>query len=146
MTPSQISQFLRDCIVNDASDSGINADAFYGLYVSWCSLNRRVPVPDQAFRTALRLAGLRPEKTGKLDVPEPAHDRTSSNRLHPQQQRPNPGGPNVERAVTVRPDAMTRPGTVSSWRPAPTPLHVFKRICALLLPGKRPKDDGPGSR
>ncbi|WP_332603421.1 hypothetical protein [Arthrobacter sp. S2(2024)] len=65
MTPSQISQFLRDCIVNDASDSGINADAFYGLYVSWCSLNRRVPVPDQAFRTALRLAGIRPEKTGK---------------------------------------------------------------------------------
>lgn len=66
MTPPQIRQFLQDCIVHDdASDSGINADALYGLYVSWCSLNRKVPLPDRAFRTALRLAGLHPEKTRK---------------------------------------------------------------------------------
>ncbi|WP_437773774.1 hypothetical protein [Arthrobacter sp. KNU40] len=59
MTPPQISQFLQECIVHDdPSDSGINADALYGLYVSSCSLNRKIPLPDHAFRTALRLAGL----------------------------------------------------------------------------------------
>jgi hypothetical protein len=66
MTPQRISQFLQDCVIHDdASDSGLDTDAFYGLYVSWCSLNRRIPVSDHAFRTALRVAGLRPEKNGK---------------------------------------------------------------------------------
>ncbi|MGM7778863.1 hypothetical protein ACSVHC_22985 [Arthrobacter sp. KNU-44] len=66
MTPPQISQFLQECIVHDdPSESGINADALYGLYVSSCSLNRKIPLPDHAFRTALRLAGLRTENNGK---------------------------------------------------------------------------------
>jgi hypothetical protein len=66
MTLPQISQFLQDCIIRDeAIDSVLDADAFYGLYVSWCCLNRKVPLPDRAFRTALRIAGLRPEKNGK---------------------------------------------------------------------------------
>ncbi|UKA63454.1 hypothetical protein [Arthrobacter sp. FW306-04-A] len=66
MTPPQISQFLQDCIIHDeAIDSGLDADVFYGLYVSWCCLNRKVPLPDHAFSTALRIAGLRPEKHGK---------------------------------------------------------------------------------
>ena len=66
MTDPQINQFLQDCIIDDdASDTGITPDAFYGLYVSWCALNLKVPLPDPAFRTALRLAGLRMEKNGK---------------------------------------------------------------------------------
>ncbi|MCX2749627.1 hypothetical protein OOZ51_17680 [Arthrobacter sp. MI7-26] len=69
MTVPQISQFLQDCIIHDeAIDSGLDADALYGLYVSWCCLNRKVPVPDHAFRTALRIAGLRPEKNGKPSI------------------------------------------------------------------------------
>ncbi|MFK4296730.1 hypothetical protein ABH924_001876 [Arthrobacter sp. GAS37] len=66
MTPPQISQFLQDSIIRDDTNaSALDADVFYGLYVSWCSLNRKVPLPDRAFRTALRLAGLRTEKNGK---------------------------------------------------------------------------------
>jgi hypothetical protein len=66
LTPQEIRQFLQDCVVHDDSrDAGLDKDAFYGLYVSWCCLNRKIPVPDHAFRTALRLAGLRPERNGK---------------------------------------------------------------------------------
>ncbi|GAB2736282.1 hypothetical protein ACX801_12710 [Arthrobacter bambusae] len=66
MTPPQISQFLQDCIIkDDTNDSGLDADVFYGLYISWCSLHRKIPLPDHAFRTALRLAGFVKEKDGK---------------------------------------------------------------------------------
>ncbi|GAA5199817.1 hypothetical protein GCM10023346_40480 [Arthrobacter gyeryongensis] len=63
MTPQQISQFLQDCSIRAAAGNArLDADASYLLYVSWCGLNRKVPVPHQAFRTALRMAGLRPAK------------------------------------------------------------------------------------
>ncbi|MGO4583685.1 hypothetical protein AB4Z38_07320 [Arthrobacter sp. 2RAF6] len=63
MTPQQISQFLQDCSIHpDASNSELDADTFYRRYVGWCALNRKIPVPHHAFRTALRLAGIRPEK------------------------------------------------------------------------------------
>lgn len=72
MTPPQIRRFLQECIIADMADgSAPSAEACYGLYVSWCALNWKVPLPKDAFRTALRLAGVCPETKGKKGVISP---------------------------------------------------------------------------
>ncbi|MEJ1115848.1 hypothetical protein WBN73_16330 [Paenarthrobacter sp. CCNWLY172] len=63
MTDTQISSFIRDCVVfEDDTENGLDFDTFYGLYISWCVLGRKIPIPDSAFKTALGLEGLRPIK------------------------------------------------------------------------------------
>lgn len=64
MTDTQISSFIRDCVVfEDDTENGLEFDTFYGLYISWCVLGRKIPIPDSAFKTALEREGL---KTIKL--------------------------------------------------------------------------------
>jgi len=66
MPPPQISQFLEDCIIkDDTNDSGLNADTFYGLYVSWCSLNRKVPSPTMPSALPSGLRASRRKRTAK---------------------------------------------------------------------------------
>ncbi|MET3903202.1 hypothetical protein [Paenarthrobacter sp. 4246] len=63
MTDTQISSFVRDCVVfEDDTENGLDFDTFYGLYISWCVLGRKIPIPDSAFKTALELEGFRPIK------------------------------------------------------------------------------------
>ncbi|WP_026548166.1 hypothetical protein [Paenarthrobacter nicotinovorans] len=63
MTDTQIGSFIRDCVVfEDDTENGLDFDTFYGLYISWCVLGRKIPIPDSAFKTALELEGLRPTK------------------------------------------------------------------------------------
>jgi hypothetical protein len=63
MTDTQISLFLRDSVVfEDDTEKGLDFDTLYGLYISWCVLGRKVPIPDSAFKTALALEGLKPDK------------------------------------------------------------------------------------
>ncbi|GAA2870813.1 hypothetical protein [Paenarthrobacter ilicis] len=63
MTDTQISIFLSESVVfEDDTDKGLDFDTLYGLYISWCVLGRKVPIPDSAFKTALTLEGLKPEK------------------------------------------------------------------------------------
>ncbi len=63
MTDTQISQFLRDSVVfEDDTEKGLDFDTLYGLYISWCVLGRKVPIPDSALKTALALEGLKQVK------------------------------------------------------------------------------------
>ncbi|SDX47283.1 hypothetical protein SAMN04487912_11368 [Arthrobacter sp. cf158] len=63
MTDTQISSFLRECVVfEDDTEKGLDFDTFYGLYISWCVLGRKIPIPDSAFKTALAVEGLKPIK------------------------------------------------------------------------------------
>ncbi|WP_159705233.1 hypothetical protein [Arthrobacter sp. 18067] len=63
MTDTQIGSFIRDCVVfEDDTENGLDFDTFYGLYISWCVLGHKIPVPDSAFKTALEREGLRPIK------------------------------------------------------------------------------------
>lgn len=60
MTDTQISSFMRDCVVfEDDTEKGLDFDTFYGLYISWCVLGRKIPIPDSAFKTALALEGIK---------------------------------------------------------------------------------------
>lgn len=69
MTSPQISSFLQDCVVkDDTADDVMDLDTAYGLYISWCVLNRKIPVPDHTFRTALHLEGIRPRKRGGTHI------------------------------------------------------------------------------
>ena len=63
MTDTQIGSFIRDCVVfEDDTEDGLDFDTFYGLYISWCVLGRKIPIPDSAFKTALELEGLNPSR------------------------------------------------------------------------------------
>ncbi|MFJ5956023.1 hypothetical protein ACIQC5_08680 [Paenarthrobacter sp. NPDC092416] len=63
MTDAQIQSFLQDCVVlEDDTDQGLDLETIYGLYISWCVLGRKVPIPDDAFRTALDRHGLKHTK------------------------------------------------------------------------------------
>ena len=63
MTDTQINSFIRDCVVfEDDTENGLDFDTFYGLYISWCVLGRKIPIPDSAFKTALERQGLKPIK------------------------------------------------------------------------------------
>ncbi|MFK0006455.1 hypothetical protein ACIQTZ_05320 [Paenarthrobacter sp. NPDC090520] len=63
MTDTQIGAFLRECVVyEEDSEEGLDLDALYGLYISWCVLGNKIPVPDSAFRTSIRLNGVKHHK------------------------------------------------------------------------------------
>ena len=63
MTDSQIHAFLRDSVIyEEDSEDGLGFEALYGLYISWCLLGNKVPIPDSAFRTAVRISGVKHDK------------------------------------------------------------------------------------
>ena len=63
MTDTQIGAFLRECVIyEEDSEEGLDFEALYGLYISWCVLGNKVPVPDSAFRTSVRTSGVKHEK------------------------------------------------------------------------------------
>jgi hypothetical protein len=58
MTISKYACFLTDCITaTHETDSGLTEDEMYGVYVSWCVLNRRSPGESAAFWTAMAHQG-----------------------------------------------------------------------------------------
>ena len=58
MTDSEYTRFLADCItVEPGDDSGLTEDEMYGVYVSWCILNRINPRMPAVFWTAMARGG-----------------------------------------------------------------------------------------
>jgi hypothetical protein len=58
MTDSKYTRFLADCIrVEPENYFGLTEDEMYGVYVSWCLLNRIIPRPPAAFWTAMARSG-----------------------------------------------------------------------------------------
>lgn len=59
MTTSQYARFISDCIAADGGeDHGLAEDAMYGVYISWCALDRQPPQSSTAFWTAMSDLGL----------------------------------------------------------------------------------------
>lgn len=55
MSDTQIGVFLRECVIyEEDSEEGLDLEAMYGLYISWCVLGNKVPIPESAFRTSVR--------------------------------------------------------------------------------------------
>lgn len=50
--------FAKDCIANDMTeDQGLTDDELYGLYLSWCILERQAPSSCKALRAAMLRLG-----------------------------------------------------------------------------------------
>lgn len=57
--------FVQDCIAADTSgDHRVTEDALYGLYLSWCFLNRQQPAPCTSFWAAMSKMGVVNERKG----------------------------------------------------------------------------------
>lgn len=69
MNDTQIGDFLKESVVfEDDTDDGLDVETLYGLYVSWCALDRRVPIPENAFETALQISGHRSIKENGIRI------------------------------------------------------------------------------
>lgn len=54
MAHSQFDLFLEEATYFDqASDSTLDRDQFFGLYMSWCFINQHVPGPEDTFWAAM---------------------------------------------------------------------------------------------
>jgi hypothetical protein len=54
-------RFLREAVTTDReSDTGLGQDELYGLYTSWCLINRLRPEPPQALWDALKEEQIEP--------------------------------------------------------------------------------------
>ncbi len=52
-------RFLSECIIYDpAQRPGLREDEMYGLYMSWCLMNREQPAGDELFWAAMSNCGL----------------------------------------------------------------------------------------
>lgn len=60
MEITHFDRFLLEATVGDTTYRALEADCFYGLYISWCLLNDIAPVEDIAFRAAMRRCGVKP--------------------------------------------------------------------------------------
>ena len=58
MTNSEYTRFLADCITVEPENSGLTEDEMYGVYVSWCLLNRINPRMPAVFWTAMARGGM----------------------------------------------------------------------------------------
>jgi hypothetical protein len=59
METSDYTRFIRDCIAaNAAEDKGLSEDQLYGVYLSWCGMNRQVPTSCESFSLAMSELGL----------------------------------------------------------------------------------------
>jgi hypothetical protein len=64
MAPSQYDLFLKEATINDHADSTLGRDCLYGLYTSWCFLQRLAPCTEDAFWTAMKKKRVRPDNNG----------------------------------------------------------------------------------
>jgi len=53
METSDYTRFIRDCIADTTADHGLTEDQLYGVYLSWCGLQRQPPTPCESFWTAI---------------------------------------------------------------------------------------------
>lgn len=59
MNVSNCPRFLSECIIQDSKrQTGLLQDEMYGVYLSWCFLNREDPASEDAFWAALSHLGL----------------------------------------------------------------------------------------
>ena len=64
MATSQYDQFLQEATTPDpASDHALGRDRLYGLYISWCFLNRATPRTEDAFWAAMKKKKIHPKRT-----------------------------------------------------------------------------------
>ena len=60
MTTTDYTQFLTTCVRADPDlDEGLAEDELYGVYISWCLLQRILPEPSKAFWNAMQDLGVR---------------------------------------------------------------------------------------
>lgn len=64
MTKTRLEDFLNACVAPDPDGSGLSMDELYGVYLSWCGLERVAPAGGGAFRAGLRAANVRPAHRG----------------------------------------------------------------------------------
>jgi hypothetical protein len=65
MADSQYDQFLREATTRDPeADSALGRSRLYGLYTSWCFLNRAAPRPEDLFWAAMKKKRIHPERGG----------------------------------------------------------------------------------
>jgi hypothetical protein len=65
MTATDYTGFLTACVRTDPNlDEGLADDELYGVYISWCFLQRMVPEPAKAFRMAMQDLGIRSHGRG----------------------------------------------------------------------------------
>jgi hypothetical protein len=63
MNQSHFRQFLAECIEKDGDPSiGLTTDELYGLYTSWCLIQRLEPQPGKSFWANMRAAGIGPRQ------------------------------------------------------------------------------------
>jgi hypothetical protein len=72
MTTTDYARFLTTCISADPDlDEGLADDELYGVYISWCLLERLRPEPSEAFWTAMRDLGIRDPRRGSRGLIRP---------------------------------------------------------------------------
>jgi hypothetical protein len=72
MTTTDYARFLTTCISADPDlDEGLADDELYGVYISWCLLQRLRPEPSEAFWTAMRDLGIRDPRWGSRGLIRP---------------------------------------------------------------------------
>ncbi|MFM9432186.1 hypothetical protein [Arthrobacter sp. MP_2.3] len=64
MTKTTLEDFLHECLAPDPDGDGLGVEELYGLYLSWCGLERSAPIGGRAFKAGLRAADVRLERRG----------------------------------------------------------------------------------
>ncbi|MBT2512285.1 hypothetical protein J7E82_01745 [Arthrobacter sp. ISL-30] len=63
MSQSRFRKFLADCIEKDGDPSvGLTPDELYGVYTSWCLIQRLEPESAKAFWAGMRANGIGPHQ------------------------------------------------------------------------------------
>lgn len=58
METSHYARFIRECITADIPDNhGLTEEQLYGVYLSWCSLDRQCAASCDSLRTAMSALG-----------------------------------------------------------------------------------------
>ncbi|MDP9989377.1 hypothetical protein J2S98_004567 [Arthrobacter oryzae] len=62
MPRTHFNTFITEAIDEDApTEKGLRPDELYGLYTSWCLLNKTPSLPDEALWEYLKSRGINPE-------------------------------------------------------------------------------------
>jgi hypothetical protein len=65
MTTTDYAQFLTACVRADTDpNEGLADDELYGVYISWCLLQRELPEPSKAFWMAMQDLGIGGHRMG----------------------------------------------------------------------------------